>query len=453
MPKYDCIVVGAGISGLTAAYTLHKRGASVLLVEANERVGGALYSETTSDGFTLEHGTQTVSSDDPDLWDHFAELGIDSERITTNSQMIHLPYQGELKPLSLSPFALLRSNLLSFSAKLRLCGEPFLPRARTNDESIAHFFNRRFGTEFTRTIVEPFVSGVYGGDLTELSVKAMFPSLWKMEQSYGSLFRGLLARSFHKSQYTQHRRETFSFYTGLSSWTQALANALDDSHVWLNTSATKLQPTERSWNVTVVRDGREEVVNAKRVLLAVPAEEAAKLVAELEPMAAHALQTMPTPPLAVVHLGYRREDVAHPLDGMGMLCPSHEACQTLGHLWMSMSFPGRAPYNHVLITTFVGGARTSDLAMQDEASLIGMVGLEHRRYLGTKSEPVFAQVRSWHRSIPQYDAAHHHRLGAYNRLEARWSGLYLIGNYRNGFSVEKCWQHARNVAASVVLYA
>lgn len=453
MFTYDCIIVGAGMSGLSAAYALHHRGAKIVLVESEATIGGALCSENTNNGFVLEHGTQTVSSDNPALWKHFEDIGIAQDRILASSQRVYLPRRGVLEPLSLSPGALVQSPILSPQAKLRLLVEPLLPRTPTSDESIGSFFKRRLGPEFTRAIIEPFVSGVYGGNMDELSVRALFPSLWDMEQRHGSLVGGMLAsnKNNHKETHPSAKRETFSFRKGLATWPKALGQHLDSEHVWRNTRITKLTPANQSWYVTVMRNGQEEVIHATRVVLAIPAHSVAPLVAELEPMATHYLKAIRYPPLAVVHLAYQRHQVSHPLDGFGMLCPAYEQCKLLGTLWMSRIFAERAPDGTVLASSFLGGARSPELTMQSDDALTELAKQEQRNLMGISGEPVFTRIVRWQHSIPQYDANHAKCLEVCNRLEARWPGLYLLGSYRNGFSVEACWQKGMDMGHHMVL--
>lgn len=452
MQTYDCIVVGAGISGLSVAYGLSRRDARVVVVERAATVGGALCSETTDDGFVLDHGTQTISSDNPTLWQHFGELGIAQDRLIAKSQRVYLPHRGHLQPLSISPFSMVRSPLLSTRGKLRLFAEPLLPRTRAEDESITSFFDRRLGPEFMRGVVDPFVAGVFGGDPDNLSMRSMFPHLWKLEQHHGSLTWGLISQIISKKQHNGHqKRETFNFRRGLGSWPSALADALGPDRVWTNTEATAVTPEERGWSVTISRDGHQEKLFANRLVLAVPAHVAARLVADIEPAAAESLKAMAHPPLSVIHLGYHRDDITHPLDGFGMLCPRQEQCHTLGNLWMSTTFAGRAPDGSVLTTTFVGGARRPELAMQDDEAIISMVKEEQQQLIGARRPPQMVRLVRWQHSVPQYDAAHPQRVGMCNRLEARWPGLYLAGNYRDGFSAEHCWERGKTLAEEMVL--
>ncbi len=447
MTTYDAIVIGAGISGLSAADALHQRGASVLVVEARDTVGGSIRSERTAEGFVLEHGPNTVVSKDPVLWEHFAGLGIASQRLVADrrSGRRFVLINGQLELLPTSPPAFFASKVLSTRGKLRLLAEPFLPRTRMPDESIASFCTRRLGSEAAQRMVDPFVSGVYAGDPSETSMRAAFPSLWEAEQSHGSIVLGMILG--HKRAQIDEgrpkparmRSEMFTFRNGLITWPQAIAGALGSKRVWLNTPATALQPGSNDWQLTVTRNGQPETLTTSQIILATPADVAASLVERLDTTAAQVLRAIPYAPLAIVHLGYRRNDVSHPLDGFGMLCPSGEWRQILGTLWTSSLFPGRAPDNTVLLTTFVGGVRHPRMLEQDDQQLLFLVQREQQALVGACGEPLLTNVTRWKRSIPQYVAGHAQRMTVLLRLEASYPGLHLLGNYRDGVSVERCW--------------
>ncbi len=451
MTNYDAIVVGAGISGLSAAYALYQRGMSVLVVEARDTVGGSIRSERTAEGFVLEHGPNTVVSKDPVLWEHFAGLGIASQRLVADrrSGRRFVLINGQLELLPTSPPAFFASKVLSTRGKLRLLAEPFLPRTRMPDESIASFCTRRLGSEAAQRMVDPFVSGVYAGDPSATSMRAAFPSLWEAEQRYGSIALGMI-RGRKRAQIDEGRpkparmrSEMFTFRNGLITWPQAIAGALGSERVWLNTPATALQPGSNDWQLTVTRNGQPETLTTSQIILATPADVSATLVERLDLAAAQVLRAIPYAPLAIVHLGYRRHDVSHPLDGFGMLCPGRERRHILGTLWTSSLFPGRAPADTVLLTTFVGGARNPRILEQDDEQLLLSVKREQQVLVGARGEPLFTNVTRWNRSIPQYVAGHTQRMTTLERLEATCPGLYLLGNYRDGVSVERCWLNGR----------
>lgn len=182
---YDVLVVGAGISGLAAAYALHQRGARVVVVEARNEVGGSIRSEVTPEGFVVENGPNTVVNRDPAIWQQLSALGIEAERLTADrrSGKRYIVLNGKPTLIPTSPPALIKSDLLSPIAKLRMLAEPLLPPARTPDESVAAFFARRIGREPMQHLVDPFVSGIYAGDPQALSVQATFPACGKLSSS------------------------------------------------------------------------------------------------------------------------------------------------------------------------------------------------------------------------------------------------------------------------------
>ena len=341
---------------------------------------------------------------------------------------------------------MINTPLLSLPAKLRAFAEPLLPHA-VGDESVAAFFTRRLGVAPARTAVDAFVSGVYGGDPAALSMQAAFPRLWKLEQQHGSLLGGMLFGRRRKAvKQRPSRRKIFSFRDGLATWPQALARALGDS-VWLGTALNDVVQTSRGWQATVKRSGQTIKVDAKHVVLALPAHVAASLLGDAS--AKDALGSIPYAPMAVIQLGYRRTDVAHPLDGFGLLCPAQENRALLGSLWPSTLFPSRAPEGCVLTTNFLGGARHPERVAQDQEALIELAHNELQALLGVNGEPMLARVVRWPRGIPQYNAGHIARMSTIKHFESQRPGLHLLANYRNGISVEACWQNAQQLAKCI----
>jgi oxygen-dependent protoporphyrinogen oxidase len=455
MTNYDCVVVGGGISGLSAAYGLRRQGAKVLLIESADRVGGAIHSVRTADGYTLDCGPNTVTSKDAALWQHFANLGIMDERMAAERsggrRFILLGGKPELIPNT--PAGLVMTPLLSTGAKLRVLAEPLIPRTHLPDESVSAFFARRVGRQLADRMVDPFVSGVYAGDPKGTSIKAAFPSIWEAEQRGGSIVRGMIMgrKSAPKKPKGERPKSVlFNFAGGLAAWPQAVARALGSDNVWLNSRARSLRQHEGDWELTVDRGGQTELVSVGMVVLAVPAYVVADLVAEIDAAAAKALRAIPYPPMAVVHLGYKREAISHPLDGFGVLCPSGEGRKVLGILWSSTLFASSAPAGHVLTTTFVGGARIPETTRQSDADVIAMVVREHEQILGARGVPAMTHITRWNQAIPQYTAGHAQRMAALDQLESAHPGLFLLGNYRDGLSVEKCWDKGIALGERVV---
>ncbi|MEI6776637.1 MAG: protoporphyrinogen oxidase [Chloroflexales bacterium] len=455
MTSYDCVVVGGGISGVSAAYGLRRKGAKVLLIDAADHVGGAIHSIRTPDGYTLDCGPNTVVSKDVELWKQFSDLGIMDERLAADRKggrrFILLDGKPELIPMS--PVGLVKTPLLSTLAKLRVLAEPLIPRTHLPDESVSSFFSRRVGRQLADRLVDPFVAGVYAGNPKTTSVRSAFPSIWEAEQRGGSIVRGMImgrTKAPKKPKGEKPKSVMFNFNGGLSAWPQAAARALGSDNVWLNTRARALRPLDGGWELTVERNGQTELVITDMVVLAVPAYVVADLVEGLHAPAAKALRAIPYPPMAVVHLGYKRSAVTHPLDGFGVLCPSGEGRKVLGVLWTSTLIPSSAPAGHVLTTSFVGGARTPEMARQSDSDIIDMVIKEHEEILGAQGTPAMIRVTRWQKAIPQYTAGHEQRVATLNELEAGYPGLFVVGNYRDGLSVSQCWNKGIGLAEQVV---
>jgi oxygen-dependent protoporphyrinogen oxidase len=417
----------------------------------------SLASETTPEGFVLDFGPNTVTSKHPALWQEFRDLGIGDELLTADRRggRRFILLDGKPALIPTSPAQALRTPLLSPLAKLRMLAEPLLPPA-PSDESVAAFFARRLGPEPAARLVDPFVSGVYGGDPGATSVRAAFPSLWAAEQRAGSLLAGMLTapRGSRRPQGEPRPRSLlFSFPEGLAAWPRAYARALGSDNIWASATATALRPVSGGWQLAVARGGRTQQAEAEQIVLATPAFVAAELVTRLDRAAAAALRAIPYAPLAVVHLGYERAQVAHPLDGFGLLCPALERRNVLGVLWPSSLFPDRAPAGAVLTTSFVGGARMAHLLRQGDEELLALTRAELGAMLETRGAPLLARVTRWERAIPQYSAGHLERVAILDRLEADWPGLHLLGNYRGGVSVEKCWQAGKTLAQRIAPHA
>lgn len=451
--RFDAVVVGAGISGLSCASRLRRMGADVLVLERANRIGGAVRTRTLPGGFLVDDGPQTVRSADPDLFDDLHDLGVSALRTpaSESARKRYVLVDGRPEPLPHSPLALLGSRILPLSGKLRLLKEPFVGRAAGPDESVASFFARRLGRHAAERLVDPFVSGVYAGDPAALSMRATFGSLWEGEQAHGSLARWALSRLRRRGSDGEggDRRpaELFSFADGLGTWPQAMARAVGSERVRLGAELSGLEPDRGGWTVRWREtSGRHDAARAARVVLAVPAHAAAELVGGLDPAAARALRDIAYAPMAVVHLAFRREHVEHPLDGFGMLCPGREDRTFLGSLWTSSLFPGRAPEGTALMTCFVGGARRPELAHRPDDLLTAALRHELGRALGIRGVPLLERVTRWSAAIPQYEFGHDLRVEAACSVEEHYPGLHLLGSWRNGVSLPDCWRNGMELA-------
>ncbi len=456
MTSYDVVIIGGGISGLSTAYTLYKRGLEVLVVEVAPQVGGSMQSLTTSEGYVLDCGPNTLATRDPRLWADLHDLGLGPALVVAGRTGKRRYFLVDGKPLEIpsSPVGLARTPLISTAGKLRMLREPFVPGGTAADESIEAFFARRIGPEAMARLVDPFVSGVYSGDPSAMSIKATFPSLWEAEQRGGSIVKGMLRKDKTAAKPVvkgpKMRSITFSFDHGIATWPQAIAHVLGPQRVWCEARASDLFHEGGIWRLVVERKGGlNETIETRAVVLATPAYAAADLVADLDGAAALALRGIPYSAMAVVHLGYRRSQVPHPLNGFGVLAPSGERRNFLGILWASSLFPPFAPPERVLTITMMGGSINPIHPDQSDDELIASALRDNEAVLGASGKPELVYISRWPRAIPQYNFGHDERIATLERLERARPGLHFVGSYRGGVGVPKCWKNSVGLADAI----
>jgi oxygen-dependent protoporphyrinogen oxidase len=446
MSDLDVVVVGGGISGLTAAFRLSRGGLRVAVLEAAERVGGAI--ETFSDGtWRFEMGPNTVLENDESVGRLIRDAGLAEAKIvaTPKARKRYLYKGGKLVPLPGGPGGLLFTPLFPLGAKLRLLREPWIGRPPDGtEESIGQFVRRRLGTAFLDYAAGPFVSGVYAGDPERLSVRWAVPKIHSLEREHGSLIRGALSRRPERRKGPAPGGAMISFQEGLAELPRRLAREIGD--VRTGTAARGIVRTAGGFRVETPTGP----VEAARVVLAVPADAAARLLDEATEGASRLFAEIPYAAVAVVSLGWRREDVGHPLDGFGFLAPRKEGLRVLGCLFPSEIFPGRAPAGHVALAAFGGGRTDPDFAGWDDERIVSTVLSELRGPLSLRGEPAFRLVRRWPRAIPQYEVGHGRFVERAREIETLLPGLHLAGSFVGGVSVPDCIRNGTAVAEAML---
>jgi oxygen-dependent protoporphyrinogen oxidase len=465
------VIVGGGISGLATAFRLRQeartrgRDLQVTVLEADTRPGGKMWTER-ADGFLLEWGPNGFLDSRPSALDMVQRLGIGDSliRASDKARKRFITRGGRLVRLPETPGAFMTSKLLGFQAKLRVLAEPWAPTAPFGrDETLAEFAARRLGPEARDYLIDPMVSGVFAGNPFRLSLKSAFPRIHELERTYGGLFRGMIGvmRERRRSGVRSSAGPAgpggvlTSFDGGVATLIETLADRVGDS-LLLGTPVTRIQRGGACWMVEArTPDGESRRFPADAVVLSCPAYDAAELLRPTSPGLARRLAAIPYAPIAVVALAFARGDVPHPLDGFGFLHPGKENRPTLGTLWDSSTFPGRAPEGQVLLRTMVGGARAPERAMQSEGALIDSVRRELADILGIKGAPTRVRVFAHANGIPQYETGHSASLDAMARALEDLPGLYLCHNAYRGISMDDCCREAGKTAERVLetLYA
>ena len=433
-------VIGGGITGLTAAFYLRRAGVAVTLYEAFSRVGGVIQS-LRREGYLAEFGPNTILETSPKIGQLVRDAGLQARRLNPDpaASARYVVRYGRPIPMPATQLGFLTTPLFTLRAKLALLREPFLPaRCDGVEESIAQFVQRRLGREFLDHAIDALVAGIYAGDPHKLSLQQAFPKLAALEDKYGSLLKGqfLGARERKRTgEIAKDRAPKFSFDEGLQVLTDTLGNHLGDE-LRLNTAVTRLTRSEAGWTLDVkTADGASRAVH-DAVIYAGTAHGLAKLeIAAPAPVEVTAFAEIRYPPVASVVLGFRREDVAHPCNGFGVLIPGVEGFNILGAIFSSALFPNRAPAGHINLTCYVGGERQPQLASLPPEQLIPLVTKDLRRLLGVRGEPVFSHSFFWPRAIPQYNVGYGRFRSLMTTLEQTAPGLHLAGSYRDGISL------------------
>jgi oxygen-dependent protoporphyrinogen oxidase len=458
-------IIGAGITGLTAAFYLKRKGVPVTVYEAGARAGGVIQSSRQS-GFLAESGPNTILETSPKISELIRDLNLESRRIYPNPDAKNRYVVRDKKPVAMpsSQAEFLTTKFFSARAKFALAREPFVPPRRDGvEESVAEFVLRRLNQEFLDCAIDPLVAGIYAGDPHKLSVKHSFPKLLEAEQKYGSLLKGqLFGASERKKSGEVSRRDAkmFSFDDGLQVLTDALAAQLGDS-LKLNASVTKLIQADDGWRISISNgEAKHSAViycGTAHRLAELQVEFGTPSIARQEKMGTPAEQCsafrefseIRYPPIASVVLGFRREDVTHPLDGFGMLVPKIEGFKILGTIFSSSLFLNRAPSSHVLLTSYVGGERQPELAALPAENLVELVCEDLRVLLGVKGKPVFTQHHFWPRAIPQYNVGYGKFKDLLNDIESKSRRLFFAGSFRDGISLGDSIVSGGNVAERV----
>ncbi len=458
--KTTVIVIGEGISGLCTAYWLKKRGIDVTLLAKDSEAGGTMKS-VSDHGFLYETGANTGLETTPLIKELISDLKLENDFQYANpdGKNRFVLRNGQLMALPLDAGSFITSKLFSLRGKLRLLKEPFIGRAE-KEESVSEFVTRRLGKEFSDYAIDPFVAGVFAGRTEQLSVRSAFPKLYALEEKYGGLVKGMIKGAKERKQRAEKakdRAETFSFRSGMQTLPLALA-AVMKNEVALNAKVIAIQdltiehaapPTETDVRRYLVEYRHNEIpteIEADYVVFATAAYDAAPIMKSLSVPTAHILASIYYSPVISVFLGFKRDEIAHPLNGFGYLIPSIEKRKILGCLWTSSLFSDRAPNGMAALNAFVGGARQPELCEHTDEQIIDFTVSELQTAMQISGKPVYLHLMRWPKSIPQYELGFQNKIDALNEFEEQHPGIFLTGNYRGGISVGDCIKNAYDMA-------
>jgi protoporphyrinogen/coproporphyrinogen III oxidase len=431
----DTLVIGGGISGLTYA---HARGprADLVLCEAAPRAGGLVHTEHAGiEGARFELGPEALQTGSAAVRALLDELALPLQSAAPAATRRYLVHAGRLHEVPTGPAGLLRTPLLSAAGKLRLLSEPWRDALRALDGSIADFARHRLGGEALAALVEPVIGGIHAGDSAALSLRACFPEVATMVEEHGSLLRALRARRGGE------RASLVRPSGGMAALTDALAASLGP-RLRLSAPVEALEATRSGWRARTPSG----VLQARRVVVALPAAAAGRLLADCAPRIAAAAREVHSESLASLAFSYPRERVAHALDGFGYLAAPREGARHLGTLFSSSIDPSVCASGRVLLRTLVGGALRPELVDAPQEELWDIVRREVAPLLGLEGEPAGRHLTRWRAVLPRYDLNHPSRVEGAERAAAALPGLALLGNWLRGIGLAALIAAARERA-------
>lgn len=446
----ETIIIGAGISGLSAAYALHRAGRDVKILEAGNQTGGLIHS-IEAEGFLMEAGPNTFPSTADEILTLCGTLHLTPKPAHAHAKKRYLYLNGQLIALPHQPLEALTTSALSLRGKLRALLEPFQPKTQQADISVADFLENRVGKEVVENLADPFISGIYAGDIAKLSLPVVFPKFWQWEQKAGSLVKG--ARQAKRTQRNQQAlrkpMQLLSFEGGLQTFTQALTQALPEKQILYQQQVSHIHLIDNGYRLTT-KSGLE--VTCKYLIIATPAPIAAELLTQLVPSASKALLSIPYNGLAVVHTGFKQVDIPHPLDGFGFLIPRKEKLPLLGSIWASSLFPERSPKGQVLLSSFIGGAHHPEICDWPAERIEQQVldNLQHVFKTPAPLQPTFTQTLIYKSAIPQYNLGHLNRIQTIEDALIAHPHLQLCGNYLRGIALNECVKSGLSAAETII---
>lgn len=437
--KKKVAIIGAGITGLTAAWELKRRDIEVVLFEKSYRAGGVIESELCEEKYLIEYGPNTLNLSDKRVIEFLNSLNLQNDLIEACDGKIkrYVVKEGKLVEMPLGMWSFLWSGLFTFETKIRIFKEFFIGKKKDNkEESVCSFFRRHFGDEILDYVVDPFARGIHAGNLDELSVKYAFPKIFEKEKAYGSVIKGFL---FGRKDKNKTKRKIVGFENGMQVLTDRIVESLEESLKL----GIEIMHIERVWNKWRLQWDEDDAMFEDEftdLILAIPAYELSKLPFSFESLekSLEKIGKIEYAPMWMHFVAYKKEDVTRDVKGFGFLVPSKEKMSILGSFFNSSMFNQRCPEDEVLFTAFVGGAENQEVIEMDMEEVGRGVRKDLRQLLGINGQPVFEKVKVWEKAIPQMNIGYGSFLEIIEDLEREFEGLYIAGNFREGPGLPDC---------------
>ncbi|MGA2358920.1 MAG: protoporphyrinogen oxidase [Terriglobales bacterium] len=456
-------IIGGGISGLSAAYTLEEKRRSgtpvaYVLFESSPRLGGVLVTDRV-DGCLVEAGPDSFLTEKPWAADLCRKIGLGDQLIGSNDseRKTYIVAKGKLVvmpdglmfmvPTKIMPTVF--SPLFSLRTKMRMAAEWFHPPHKASeDETVAEMVERHYGSEMVDLLADPLLSGVYGGEASQLSVRAVLPRFADMESKHGSLGRAMLAarKKMGAAAKAPARPLFSSLKDGMQQMVDALVARLDANSLKTSSLVQLVIRQEDAWTVSA----GYQTDQFDAVIIATPTHAAAAVLQAADENLSRELGEIQYSSSVTVTLGYDEKVRRSLPPGFGFLVPRSEGRRMLAATFVHNKFPHRAPENRALVRCFLGGARDEQILQASEEEILEIVRHELRQIIALNAEPLFARVYKWKSAMAQYSVGHLERLQRIEALRQKLPSLALAGNGYNGIGVPDCVRSGAEAASKIL---
>jgi protoporphyrinogen/coproporphyrinogen III oxidase len=464
--KQKVVIIGGGLTGLTAAYYLQKAVSEnnlpidVKLIDASHRLGGKMQT-VVRDGFTIERGPDSFLARKTSMTRLVIEVGLEDQLISNSSGKSYVLAREKLHPMpggsimgiptEVGPF--ITTGLFSIQGKLRAAADFVLPKSKAGeDQALGDFFRRRLGDEVVENLIEPLLSGIYAGDIDQLSLMSTFPQFYEVEQKYRSLIIGM-----KKSTPSQPKKSVgagkkkgmfLTIKTGLQSLADAIESKLDPNLILKGYRVEKIEKINKGYGITF---SNGKTLSADSIISAVPHHIAQSMFSKYDFF--DPFKSMPATSVATVAMAFPKEAIKKDIDGTGFVVSRNSDYTITACTWTHKKWPHSTPEGKVLLRCYVGRAGDEAVVDLSDDQLIKIVLDDLNKTMNISMVPDFVVVSRWKDSMPQYTVGHKERIESMKKqVDKELPGVFIAGSSFDGIGMPDCVDQGEAAVEKVLAY-
>lgn len=449
--KYDAIIIGAGLTGLSTAFFLQRKGLQVLVLEKNIRIGGAMCSHSEN-GFVYEEGPNTGSMSNPELAELFESLELEPEIAQSSAEKRLILKNRKWHPLPSGALSFFMTPLFSFGDKLKIPFEPLRKKGNNPDESVAEMASRRIGQSFVDYAVNPFISGIYAGDPTKLVTRYALPKLYNLEQQYGSFIGGAFkkAKEPKTDRDKKASKKVFSAKGGFGSLINRLGERVGNDNIMCDALNIQANKTDSGYSITFLHNGKSIQFETQRVISTVGSYALPEIFPFINQSDMDAITNLRYAKIIQIAVGVDRKAVSDDFISFGGLIPQKEDRRILGALLPSFCFDDRAPEGYTTFAIYMGGMRHPEYIDFSDTELEKIIKEELLELFQIPESAIqFMKIYRHPYAIPQYEQSSGKRFETVAKIEQENAGLIIAGNLRNGIGIADRVKQAFEIAENI----